>query len=207
MAALLLLSVAQFGWREHSVFFRQIIPAMACGIPDARNASLSTLIFYAFHGRVPIDRLAALAAPIPSTMECGAYKILAVCLYAGILAIMLWRARDARHLVVELLAVGSLSLVLAPVSWYHAYVFAALPLIVLWRSSSSVERAFSWKIALLVVTCVIGTPFVSAAPVLGESFLRSALITIYPFAALGLTILVLMSPDVGAPPTSHGAQR
>lgn len=178
-------SIWQAGWAAHVEFFNKVIPSISCGLPAIQNASLVGYIQELFVGHVFSVSKAPLAIP---AMACRVSKAAAFVAYAAIMIrfYLLREGNLVRHLALATL----LSLAISPISWWHHFTIALLPLVYLWCKMREPNR----DMLLLVTTLVVGTNVAGFALMALSSHLTQLLVAaIVP--CLTLALVYFRSPS------------
>jgi hypothetical protein len=143
------LAIWRLGWENHTVFIKQVLPILSCGIASLANKSLAGFIYDIYLRRVPVD----VGPPVPYWL-CVLIKVIAMGLYSGVLLYFWRRNKTASMLDYELVTLALVTLIASPVSWRHHYLLALLPLIYLWNSTGQKRSDVA---VLVIATLAIGT--------------------------------------------------
>jgi hypothetical protein len=171
LVAILAFSVWQVGWFVQYQFFYKVLPSLSCGSPVCLNTSIPAFVQQLFLGYVPPWYEAVSAMP---KYACGVSRAVAAGVY-GLMLMRFWRRRKDGDLVRDLVLMSLLGISVSPISWWHHYTLAVLPLLYLWCHMS--ERGSVMLAALVLVT---GTNIVGFAQ----------LLTTTPIAQLTLSAIV-----------------
>jgi hypothetical protein len=146
------LSAGVTGWRAYADFYHLVLPTISQGSTVWGNVSIACWIQQMFLGYTPIMVPPRQSFPMLS-IELS--KLVSVALY-GVFLLVCWRRR--KNLTVEYAIVVSVLLTLAvsPISWWHHYTVALLPLIYLWCTMAP----GMWKRCLVALAFLIGTNFI-----------------------------------------------
>ncbi|MHB1022694.1 MAG: glycosyltransferase family 87 protein [Acidobacteriaceae bacterium] len=142
-------SVWQAGLAVHIQFIRNVMPSISCGAPVSQNSSIVGFVQQMLLGYVPDWPKAPHTLPV---LACFTSKLVAMALYAAIM-FRFYRRRKDQGLLHGMVLMVLVSLVVSPISWWHHYTLALLPLIYLWGMS----RAHLRDKILLIAALAIGT--------------------------------------------------
>jgi hypothetical protein len=132
-AALSLLGIWGSSWSVNRYYVTSVLPTMSCGTPGVSNSSLFAAVYHWFLGTVPLEEH---LVPFLPKYSCAIAKLLSVSVY-GFVLFCIWRRRSEQKLVGSCLAILLVSLAISPVTWFHHYMIALLPLVWLWSAQLS----------------------------------------------------------------------
>jgi alpha-1,2-mannosyltransferase len=182
LALLELLSVWRAGMGNNRTFFLQLLPSMSCGSPRFQNVSVVAVVQDIFLGFVP--DYSQLPVTLPPWL-CGVCKVAALLLGAWLIFLLITRnSRTTADLTHELVMVALVTLLISPVTWWHHYSLAVLPLTYLWLTTPPDRRQLlAWTIVLVgsnVVNLASGVP--------RSGFVQILLTVVQPAAVLSVVI-------------------
>ncbi len=183
------LSMLRSGWEAQWEFATRVLPHLGSGSPTVANASLSAWIQEVMAGQVYTWATAPEHLPLhASALSRGV--ILVVC---GFVLARMYRLRRERDLMSDLMAAILLMLLVSPISWWHHYVMALLPILYFARQR---EAATAW--AALGLLLLVGTNAAGwGATVATQPSLRLAFAAVVPgllLALLGIELLGRPAP-------------
>ena len=186
-AGLLAFSVGMTGWHAHAEFCSmRCCPAMSCGSAVWQNSSLVSWVQQLFLGYAPDAKTPSHVLP---AYACAASKIAAALVYGAFLA-QCWRRRNRQSVELAMVGMVLLGLAISPITWWHHYTIALLPLIYLWwRMPDRAGRRWLAALGLVAGTNAIGL----AGLVMTSSAVRLVLGGIGPL----LTIVVAFAAVSG----------
>ena len=150
---LLLLSVWMVGAHAYMEFWHMVLPAMGCGSAVWENTTVVSWVQQFLMGSSPFSSAPSHAIP---AYACSASKAVALVLYVVFL-FQCWRRRRDLSVEASVVAVALLGLAVSPISWWHHYTIALLPLIYLWwETPDGIGRRCLAALGLLVGTNVVG---------------------------------------------------
>jgi Glycosyltransferase family 87 len=172
------LSVWQAGWAIHRQFVHQVLPSLACGTPICLNTSITAVVQQIFIGGVPNWRQPLLTLP---PHACNISRAVAGAVYV-ILLFRFFRKRADADLVKDLMLMAILTITISPLSWWHHYTLAIVPLLYLWCKMP--ERG---NVLLATFVLVIGTNIVGFCQLLATNHLCQVILSgIVPAVTLAL---------------------
>jgi hypothetical protein len=145
-------SVWQAGWPIHSQFVHQVLPSLACGTPFCLNSSITAVVQQIFLGGVPTWRQPVLTLP---PYACNISRAVAGGVYV-ILSFRFLRTRDGGDLVKDLLLMAILTITISPLSWWHHYTLAIVPLLYLWCKMPEQGNRLLASFVLVIGTNIVG---------------------------------------------------
>ncbi|HEX9198599.1 MAG TPA: glycosyltransferase family 87 protein [Acidobacteriaceae bacterium] len=147
------ISIGVTGWAAYAEFWHSALPAMACGSAVWENTSLMSWVQQMFLGYTP--QATAPAQMIPA-YACKVSKLASLVVYGAFL-LLCWIRRKEQNLERWLVAMALLGIATSPISWWHHYTLALLPLIYLWCTMrEGMGRRCLAALGIVVGTNVIG---------------------------------------------------
>jgi hypothetical protein len=128
LIALAAFSIWQAGWPIHREFVSQVLPSLACGTPFCLNTSITAFVQQIFIGGVPSWKHPLIALP---SHACSVSRAVSAGVYF-VLLFRFFRKRADSDLVKDLLLMSVLTITISPLSWWHHYTLAIVPLLYLW---------------------------------------------------------------------------
>ena len=151
IAVLAGISIEVTGWAAYAEFWHKALPAMACGSAVWENTSLMSWVQQMFLGYTP--QATAPAQLIPA-YACKVSKLASLVVYGAFL-VLCWTRRKEQNLERWLVVMALLGIATSPISWWHHYTLALLPLIYLWCTMRKGRRCLA-GLGMVVGTNVIG---------------------------------------------------
>lgn len=153
MAALAGLSMAVTGWSAYAEFWHKALPAISCGSAVWENTSIVGWVQELFLGYAP--NAGAPAETIPM-LACRISKLVSMAIYGGFL-LWYWMRRGEQNLERAIVAMALLGLAISPISWWHHYTLALLPVVYLWCTMRDrVGRVLLGVMGVLAGTNLLG---------------------------------------------------
>lgn len=149
MVALAAASVRVTGRASYMEFWHTTLPAISCGSAVWENTSIVAWVQELFLGYVPRSM-----AMTPAAI-CQISKLVAMALFAAFL-LLYWVLRKEQDVVRGFIAVSLVSFAISPITWWHHYTIAILPLVYLWCTM----RDRVGRVLLACLTLVVGTNIV-----------------------------------------------
>jgi alpha-1,2-mannosyltransferase len=180
-------SVWALGWNNHLTWATKVFPLMSQGGESFQNRSLLGFALALAH---PHDLVGYARVSYQFDVHAAGG---ALPLFAGGIGLMLygfflarsWFRAEADALTEDLAILPLVGLLIAPLSWQHYYLLAALPLIYLWRK---VPRWSGYRVTVLAVcTLILGTTAFDYVAVLSHWLpLQVLAVGAWPMAGLAL---------------------
>jgi hypothetical protein len=150
--AVIAFSIWQGGWAINRQFVTQVLPGLSCGLPIRTNVSVIAFVEQLFLGQVPsleqgVTGLSGTACTISRCVAAGVY---------GLVLLRFWLGRRKGELIQEIALIALLAISVSPISWWHHYTVALLPLLYLWCKSQEGERTLLTVLVLVVGTNIVG---------------------------------------------------